>query len=203
MSKSNRRDVKTVYEPLEKHPDNLKPPYPCNRWCNKLTKTHDGEIIETVIMPWLDECMDMKISCGAVPGPDGPIPAFRPHRGFDEIDYVVVEENAFKYDANNEIIMEKNEETGAEHPVSAFKYVSGINAVNFIAEHLFRVAGMSVNSSRQTMGAIQAMNNNLVQLCKIQSASLKGQLGETPEEKKIEAPAAQSALPPSGPRIVT
>jgi hypothetical protein len=197
MSRVKRRDITTHYEPLAIHPEGLKPPYPCNRWCVKKTKTHDGEVLSEDIMPWLDECKDKSVPCGAVLRDGEIVPAFRPHQGFDEIDYIVMEENAFKYDDEGNIVIEKDENEH-ETPVADFRYVAGIAAIAFIAEHTFRIAGAAAQTSQQFIGAMQALNNNVVQLCKIQSHALKLQIGD--DGQQIREVQDQTG---NAPRIVT
>lgn len=198
MSKANRRDVTQKYEPLAEHPDGLKPPFPCNRWCKKVRRTHDGELVEETIMPWLDECKDKQVPCGAVVIDGKVVPAFRPHLGFEEIDYIIVEESAFKYDENGVIVTEKDEETGREVPVSDFKYVSGIAAIAFMSEHVFRIASATVQTSQQSTHALQTLNNNMVQLCKMTAHIIK--LNTPADQAKIEEVADQTG---NAPRIVT
>ena len=199
MSKQKRRDITANYEPLADHPDGLVPPFPCNRWCKKVTKAHSGEVIEEQIMPWLDECKDKTIPCGVAADKEGNIvPIFRPHRGFEENDYIVMEENAFKYDEEGDLVREKDEETGRETPVSDFKYVAGIAAIAFISEQLFRTASAVTQSANQSAHALQTLNNNMVQLCKMTAHTLKLQSGEA--ENQIKEVQDQTG---NAPRIVT
>lgn len=196
------RNTTTKYESLADadHPENAikssanwKPiPYPCNRWCLKIVSNSVGKEISREIMPWLDECKDKMIPCGSYADRDGkPQVHYRPHDGFDEIEYIVIEEKAFKFDADGNIMTEKAEGSEEMVPVTDFSYVAGINSVNFIAEHMFKLAAVVMGNNRHLMSAFQSVNNNLVSIAKMASYIIK----KSETGKSIDEIQDQSALP--------
>lgn len=187
-----RRDLIVKYRSLDEHPDGITPPPPCNRWCSKITLDKSGNEVDSEILPWLDECHQKKICVGIDTRGDGdPVPVFRNHLGFEESDYIIMEENAFKYDDDGNIVTEESD-SGGSVPVADFRYVVGVDATCFIAEHTFRIAGASMQSNRKILEGLTVINNNLIQLLSMVNKAINPQSGG---KDSIDAIQDQTSLP--------
>lgn len=169
------------YEALPEKHENKEPPPPCNGWCKRIVTAPDGEVVEEKVMPWLDETKGKKIYVGVHPSSGKPVTA--PHLKFESPTYITKIEKCPKYDDDGQIIRQWfNEDKEAVEPPEdlskppkgwtaqiqySFDYVIGIDAQQWMSEHIFRLAANSqanLNKHSTLLGHVVNNTGGLVQL---------------------------------------